>query len=133
MSENRNSSLGGDGLVHAAPSSYSFRRAPEDRGFENLSIGIIRDAAFDYIATIKALYSEKDPLKLLKLLTVKSEIERFFFGDWYASLTNVDPAYLVPRIREMARKEILDELKDKYKPDDEVAVEKITKRKRKRI
>ena len=132
MSANRNSNVGGDGLIHAAPSNHSFRQSPEDRGFETLSIGIIRDAAFDYIATIKALYSEKEPLKMLTLLTVKSDLERFFFGDWYASLTNVDPTYLVPRIREIARKEILDELKEKYKPDEEVAIGKITKRRKRR-
>jgi len=133
MSASLNSDLGGNGLIHATLSSYSFRPAPEDRGYENLSIGIIRDAAFDYVATIKALYNEKDPLKLLKLLMVKSEIERFFFGDWFASLTNVDPTYLVPRIRGIARKEILDELKERYKPDEEAAIRKITKRRRRRM
>ena len=119
----------GDGLIHTEPTIRSLRPSPKEVAYEELCIQIIRRAALDYVAVIKELYYEQDRRKILKLLTIKAEIERFFTGNWYLCLTEVDPGYLVQRIREMARKELLEDIKTRYPSSDNFDIEKTRKRK----
>ena len=107
----------GDGLLHMDPTIRTFKQSETDLGFEELGIQIIKKAALDYVEVIKSLYRETDKRKILDLLSVKSEIERFFQGNWYFCLTSVDSKHLVQRIREMARTELLAEIKAKYSDD----------------
>ena len=113
----------GDGLIHTEPTMRSFRPSPRDDGYEELCIQIIKRAALDYVDVIKRLYYETDRGMILKLLPIKAEIESFFAGNWYLCLTEVDPGYLLQRIREMARAELLEEIKARYSTD-EFSIEK---------
>ena len=103
-----------DGMLHADPTIRSYRPSPIDEAFVKLSIKIIKRAALDYLVTIKSLYHEIDRRKILLLLNTKEEIERFFKGYWYLQLTEVDPTHLIKRIREMARQELLEEIRIKH-------------------
>lgn len=118
----------GDGLIHTEPTLRSLRPSPKEVAYEELCIQIIKRAALDYVAVIKELYYEKNRREILKLLSVKAEIERFFTGNWYLCLTEVDPGYLMQRIREMARKELLDEIKARYLSSEDLNIEKPRKR-----
>ena len=109
-------------MIHTDPTVRSYRPSPEDAGYEELSIQIIKRAALDYVEVIKALYCEKDRRQRLRLLPVKAEIERFFAGNWYLCLTEVDPGYLMQRIREMARAELLDEIRGRYSLMNDLSV-----------
>lgn len=118
----------GDGLIHTEPTLRSLRPSTKEVAYEELCIQIIKRAALDYVAVIKELYYEKNRREILKLLSVKAEIERFFTGNWYLCLTEVDPGYLMQRIREMARKELLDEIKARYLSSEDLNIEKPRKR-----
>ena len=118
----------GDGLIHTEPTLRSLRPSPKEVAYEELCIQIIKRAALDYVAVIKELDYEKNRREILKLLSVKAEIERFFTGSWYLCLTEVDPGYLMQRIREMARKELLEEIKARYLSPDDLNTKKREKR-----
>ena len=65
--------------------------------WEDLANAIILSAIEDYISAYKRL------LRHPTSKAVKNEIsklERFFYGDWYAMLTDVDPHYLLNKLQE---------------------------------
>ena len=54
-------------------------------GYQALANGIIEQAAKDYRATAM-------------------EVERFFHSQWYSQLTQIDPDYLIEKLRKEAVK-----------------------------
>ena len=66
-------------------------------GYEELANAIIIQAAKDYRSALKRL--KKNP-ENKKAATMKRECERFFHSPWYTMLTDVNPNYILNRIRE---------------------------------
>lgn len=64
--------------------------------YENLANAIVLSAVRDYRKALKRL--SVNPESKMAAADVARE-ERFFYSDWYAMLTDVDPDYLVPRLR----------------------------------
>lgn len=65
--------------------------------WEDLANAIIVCAVEDYVSAYKRL------LRHPTSKTAKEEIKKlevFFFGDWYAMLTDVDPHYLLDKLQE---------------------------------
>ena len=67
--------------------------------YENLANAIIKQASRDYMTALRRL--KKNPCSRKELAEVK-ELEEFFYSDWYELLTNVDPDYLIRKLREKA-------------------------------
>ena len=70
-------------------------------GWQALANAIIEQAAKDYTADIRLV--KKDPYARDVLKDALS-IERFFHSRWYSVLTEVDPDYLIERLRKEALK-----------------------------
>ena len=69
-------------------------------GWEDLAREIILQAVKDYRTTLKGLKKRPDTRELLK---AKKECERYFFSEWFAVLTELEPDVVVDGIRrEMA-------------------------------
>lgn len=67
--------------------------------WENLAIGIVNQAAKDYVsARIKIM---KDPKRVAGAVQA-AEAERFFHSDWYRQLTSVDADWLIEELRKKA-------------------------------
>ena len=66
-------------------------------GNEELANAIIIQAVNDYRSALKHL--KKNP-ENKKAATMKRECERFFHSSWYTMLTDVNPNYILNRIRE---------------------------------
>ena len=64
---------------------------------ENLANAIIVQAASDYTAALHRI--KKNPRNKTAMAEAM-ELERFFHSGWYGTLTNVDPDYLIRRLRE---------------------------------
>jgi len=65
--------------------------------WENLANAIIIRAVKDYAKAYRLLLrwpEDKAAQKEVK------KLEQFFFGDWYAALTDLDPHYLLNRLKE---------------------------------
>ena len=69
------------------------------KAYENLANAIVKQAARDYMTALKRL--KKDPYDRKKRKEVR-ELEEFFHSDWYELLTDVDPDYLIRKLREKA-------------------------------
>lgn len=65
--------------------------------WENLANAIIISAVEDYQSAYKRLL--RNPESKLRKKDVE-KLEEFFYGRWYATLTDLDPNYLIRRIRE---------------------------------
>ena len=70
-------------------------------GYQALSNAIIEQAAKDYRDAIHRL---KRYLDSKAAMETALEVERFFHSDWYATLTDIDPDYLINRLRKEAVK-----------------------------
>lgn len=67
--------------------------------YENLANAIILQAAKDYIHAIRTVKRRKNAEEPLREAL---EIEAFFHAPWYGMLTQVDPDYLIDRLRKEA-------------------------------
>ena len=65
--------------------------------WENLSNAIIFSAVKDYAKAYKRLFRHHDNKSAQEEVR---KLERFFFGEWYAKLTDLDPHYLLDRLKE---------------------------------
>lgn len=65
--------------------------------YENLANAIVVQAASDYTAALRRI--KKNP-RNKTAMSEAMELERFFHSGWYGVLTNVDPDYLIRRLRE---------------------------------
>jgi hypothetical protein len=65
--------------------------------WEDLANAIILSAVEDYTGAYKRLLRHPTNRAAKKEV---AELEEFFFGDWYAMLSNVDPHYLLNKLQE---------------------------------
>jgi hypothetical protein len=70
----------------------------EREAYENLANAIIQSAAEDYKSALLLL--KKNPDSRAAQEDVK-RLERFFYSEWYEVLTNLDPGYLIRKMKEM--------------------------------
>lgn len=68
-------------------------------GYQALANAIIEQAVKDYRATLKVLRRHPD---YKAAMAEAMEIERFFHSGWYGVLTEIDPDYLIKRLRKEA-------------------------------
>ena len=65
--------------------------------WEDLANAIIISAVKEYKRTYKQLLRNPRNKSAQKVL---NELEQFFYGRWYAQLTDLDPHYLLERLKE---------------------------------
>ncbi len=65
-------------------------------GYQALANGIVEQAVKDYRAALKILRKHPDSKTAM---AAAMEVERFFHSSWYAVLTDIDPDYLIERLR----------------------------------
>ena len=70
-------------------------------GWEALANGIVEQAVKDYRAALKTLRKHPDSKAAME---TAMEVERFFHSQWYDQLTQIDPDYLIERLRKEAVK-----------------------------
>lgn len=70
-------------------------------GHQALANAIVKQAAQDYLAALKTLRRHPDSKAAM---AEAMEIEKFFHSPWYGVLTQVDPDYLMDRLRKEAAK-----------------------------
>ena len=68
-------------------------------GYQALGNAIIEQAVKDYRAALKILRRHPDSKAAM---AEAREIERFFHSGWYGVLTEIDPDYLIKRLRKEA-------------------------------
>ena len=66
--------------------------------YENLANAIVLSAAEDYRAAL--IHLKKHPDSMASQDEVRRH-EKFFYSDWYAMLTDLDPGYLIPKMKKM--------------------------------
>ena len=72
-------------------------RRNEGDPYENLANAIVAQAADDYLTALRKL--KRHPGNKAAM-TDAMELEHFFHSGWYGVLTNVDPNYLIRKLRE---------------------------------
>ncbi len=70
-------------------------------GYQALANAIVEQAAKDYLAALKVLRRHPDSKTAMEEAL---ELEQFFHSGWYSILTNVDPDYLISKLRKEAVK-----------------------------
>ena len=70
-------------------------------GYQALANAIVEQAAKDYRAALKALRRHPDSKTSMEKAM---ELEQFFHSGWYSILTDVDPDYLISKLRKEAVK-----------------------------
>ena len=65
-------------------------------GYQALANAIIKQAVKDYRAALKILRRHPDSKAAM---AEAMELERFFHSGWYGVLTEIDPDYLIKRLR----------------------------------
>ena len=65
--------------------------------WENLANAIIISAAKDYVNAYRSILRHPDNVPAQEEVR---ELERFFFGEWFAKLTDLDAHYLLNRLKE---------------------------------
>lgn len=65
--------------------------------YENLANAIIKSAAEDYKLALIRL--KRDPDDEVAKEEVKQQ-EKFFYSDWFEVLTDLDPSYLIRKMKE---------------------------------
>lgn len=65
--------------------------------WENLANAIIVCAVKDYVNAYRRILRHPDNVSAQEEVT---QLELFFFGAWYAKLTDLDPHYLLNRVKE---------------------------------
>ena len=73
--------------------------------WEDLANAIIISAVKEYKRTYKQLL--RNP-KSKPAQTSLEKLERFFYGRWYAQLTDLDPHYLLERLKEAVKNDRLE-------------------------
>ncbi len=68
-------------------------------GYQALANAIIEQAVKDYRAALKVLRRHPNSKAAM---AEAMEIERFFHSGWYGVLTEIDPDYLIKRLRKEA-------------------------------
>lgn len=68
-----------------------------DRNFEDFANAIVVQAAKDYREALKELDIDS---KNLEAKTTIAEVESFFRSSWYKVLTNLDPEFLLEKLKE---------------------------------
>lgn len=68
-------------------------------GCQALANAIVKQAAADYREALRALRRHPDSRAAMQ---TAMEIEDFFHSDWYGVLTDIDPDYLIDRLRKEA-------------------------------
>lgn len=71
-----------------------------DENYTLLAQAIIKQATDDYSNALRGVY-----IRGAHPDRVKREVRQFFFSDWYALLTKVDPHYLLRLLEEKREKE----------------------------
>jgi len=64
--------------------------------WEDLANAIIISAVKDYANAYRRVLRHPDNESVQQEV---KELEQFFFGEWYAKLTDIDPHYLLDRIK----------------------------------
>lgn len=70
--------------------------------YEDLANAIVLSAVKDYKSALKRL--KKNPGSVSAAEEIR-RLERFFYSDWYEVLTDLDPEYLIRKMKEMVSKE----------------------------
>ena len=70
----------------------------EKEAWENLANAIIRSAVKDYKRAL--LHLKRNPDSQSAKRAVERE-EQFFYSSWFEVLTNLDPSYLIRKMKEM--------------------------------
>ncbi len=65
-------------------------------GYQALANAIIEQAVKDYLAALKILRRHPDSKAAM---ASAMEVEKFFHSRWYTTLTDIDPDYLIDRLR----------------------------------
>lgn len=65
--------------------------------YQNLANAIVEQAAQDYLSALKKL--KKNPRNRMAM-DEAMQLEKFFHSGWYEILTEVDPDYLIRKLRE---------------------------------
>ena len=65
--------------------------------WENLANAIIISAVEDYADAYRRILRRPDNKSAQEEV---KRLEQFFFGEWYAKLTDLDPHYLLDRLKE---------------------------------
>ena len=65
--------------------------------WENLANAIIISAVKDFAKAYRRVLRHPDSRTAQEEV---KKLERFFFGEWYAKLTDLDPHYLLDRLKE---------------------------------
>ena len=65
--------------------------------YQNLANAIVAQAAQDYLSALKKL--KKNPRNKMAM-DEAMQLEKFFHSGWYEILTDVDPDYLIRKLRE---------------------------------
>lgn len=65
-------------------------------GYQALANAIIEQAAKDYRDALKTLRRHPDSKAAMQKAM---EVEQFFHSPWYAALTDIDPDFLIKRLR----------------------------------
>lgn len=68
---------------------------------QELANAVVAQAAKDYLSKLRLLKCHPEDAKA-KQETM--ELERFFHSNWYGMLTDVDPDYLISRLKKFAEK-----------------------------
>lgn len=66
-------------------------------GISALATAIIIQAAKDYKTAFRVLMRSPNDIYAQARI---AEVEEFFFSDWYEMLTDVDPNYLIRRLKQ---------------------------------
>jgi len=70
----------------------------EREAYENLANAIVLSAVDDYKSAL--LRQKRNPESISAAEDVK-RLEKFFYSDWYEVLTDLDPGYLIRKMKEM--------------------------------
>lgn len=70
-------------------------------GYQALANAIIEQAVKDYRAALKILRRHPDSKAAME---EAMELEKFFHSGWYGDLTDVDPDFLITKLRKEAVK-----------------------------
>ena len=73
----------------------------KQEAYENLANAIIESAVEDYKWAL--IHLKKNPDSKAAQEEVRRQ-ERFFYSDWFEVLTNLDPSYLIRKMKEMVEK-----------------------------
>lgn len=71
--------------------------------YHELAVAIVKQAVEDYVKVVRKLWNRKlTVLSKRNLLLEKTELEGFFYSNWYATLTDIDPDKLMARCKVIA-------------------------------